>query len=271
MTNYVFFNHQIMPSDQAHISISDLGFLRGYGVFDVASATKQNVFKLEEHIERLEKSAESLNLKLPFTKNKIKELALSLLHKNNFDHSSIRFVLTGGVSANNRTIDKESFLIINEEAHLYPKEFYTDGVSVITREFKRSNPCTKSLNYQFAYSIYQTEPKEDAFEILYINNNCVLEGATSNLFIVKNNQLITPIEDILLGITRNEVLRLAKMSGLNVTERAITKEELFEADEVFITATFKKIMPVVKIDREKVGDGKPGPITKNLIELFDKE
>ena len=269
MSNYVFLNNQFIKEENAFLNIKDLGFLRGYGAFDVASVKNKEVFKLKEHLERFFKSAKYLNLKIPYSKSEIIKIVDQLINKNHHSLSSIRLIISGGVSLDGRMVNKETFIILNDQVLPYSDDYYKNGVSVISREYRRTNPSVKSLDYQFAYSIYQTQPLLKAFEIIFYDQNLVLEGATSNIFIVKNGKLITSKDNILYGITRNEVIKLAKKMKIPTIEAQITLEELFSADEVFITATFKKIMPVVKIDEKTIGSGKPGKITKELMAEFN--
>jgi branched-chain amino acid aminotransferase len=268
MTNTIFLNNKFVDPKEATVSILDLGFLRGYGVFDFAIARKNNIFALDLHVERLRQSSEIINLELSFSLEKINQTTQELVEKNGFDFSTIRWILTGGITQDGKTKGGETFVILVEEAHEFPEGYYTQGVKVKTLDSKRQIPEAKTLDYQFAYANYQKMEKENIFEGIYTPNNEVLEGFTSNVFIVKNGELITPAKNILFGITRKKIIEIAKANNIPVIERIVKKDELLNADEVFITATLKQVMPVTEINSQKVGDGTVGEITKKLIGLF---
>lgn len=268
--NYVFINGKFINIEKASVNVRDLGFLRGFGVFDFSAANDLNTKKEQEHLKRFFNSAKILNLKVPYSASEIKEITRKLLAKNNLGESTVRWVLTGGTSFGGRYSDKETLCILNEPAHPFPKNYYTKGIRVITVNRKREIPEAKTLNYQIAYSMYPKMKRKNVFEIIYTPNDIVLEGGTSNIFIVKNGKLYTPAKEILEGITRKETIELAKKDMITIYEQTISKKELFAADEIFITASLKKIMPVIEIDGKKIGDAKPGSITKKLMELYSK-
>ena len=265
MDKYCFLNDRFVKEQDAKVDIFDLGFLRGYGVFDFTIAHGVKPLRLKKHLGRLENSAKILNLKLPYSLSKIAEKTLELLEKNKYTISDLRWTLTGG---RDEFANRATFAILNTEFNEYPAAFYSEGIKLISADFKREIPAAKTLNYQFAFSMHEKMKSFDAFELLYTPENIVLECSTSNIFLVKNGQLITPHEDILFGITRADVIEIAKENGITVAEREVQKSELLSADEVFITASGKCIMPVIAIDDAKIGNAKPGKITKDLIKLY---
>lgn len=267
MAKTYYLNGKFVADTDAKVSINDLGFLRGFGVFDLAAIYNGQVFLEDEHLARLENSARLLGLNLPKTISNIKDISRQLIIKNKTKNGLIRWILSGGVSAH--FVEQETFAILIEKDPNYPQEYFSKGIKVITTNLKRELPAVKSLNYQIAYSHYPKMDKVGAFEMIYTPDDKVLEATTSNLFIIKNNKVYTPKKDMLLGITRQKVIELCKKNKIDIEECDIFKDDLLNADEVFITATTKKVMPVVKIENNKVGSGKVGPITKKLIELFD--
>lgn len=263
-----YLNGKFVSEKDAKVSINDLGFLRGFGVFDLAAIYDGKVFLEDEHLKRLQNSARLLGLKLPKSISNIQEVSKKLINKNKVKNALIRWVLTGGVSSSH-FVEKETFAILIEDEAIYPKRYFEQGVKVITINTKREIPAAKTLNYQVAYSHYPAMEKAGAFEMIYTPNNMVLEATTSNLFIVKNSKVYTPKKDMLLGVTRHKVIELCGKNTINIYEHDIKKSDLMNADEVFITATTKKVMPVTKMDNKKVGDGNVGPMTNQLIKLFD--
>ncbi len=264
-----YLNGRFLPTPKALIRVDNLGLIRGYGCFDYLRTFKRKPFEVKMHFERLLKSGRRLNLKCPVGEAEFKRIILTLIKKNkHLKELGIRTVLVGGVTKDGKTAKKASFFIIIEKPSFYPKSFYQKGVKVILKEFKRTFPEVKTIDYIFPLTFEGLLKKEKAFEILYTFGGKVLECSRSNFFIVRDKKIITPKKDILKGVTRDVVIRLAKENGLRVEEREVEIEELWVADEAFLTATDKKIMPVVKIEERKIGDGKVGPIVKNLIKTF---
>lgn len=267
--NHCYWNGKITTLDRIRISPYDIGMLRGYGVFDVMAANGQKPFLIKEHFERLTNSAKELKLPLPFTfpeYEKILEKLLSL-HKNK--KSTIRTILTGGISSDAFSIGRPTCYILIEKFHDYPKEVYQKGVRLITHEFERMIPKSKVTNYVEAIKLQDKKNQAKALEILFVKEGKVLEASTSNIFLVKDGKIITPKDRILLGITRNLMVRLAK-KDYPVEEREVTSEELKKADEIFLTATNKFVVPVVRIDSWKVGSGRVGEVTRKMMDKFSE-
>lgn len=256
---YCFFNGKFILEKNARISPHDLGILRGYGVFDMMKIYNGKPFLLLEHFKRLENSAKELNLKLPIDESKFEKIVLKLLGKNKTKETVVRTVLTGS----------KTFYILIEKVSFLPRNFYENGIKVITLEHSRQFSEAKTLNYITPWRERGRIKKESAFELLYVCDGKVLECSTSNFFIIKNGILITPKNGVLGGITRNLVLKLAKKNGFKIRERDVKISELKTADEAFITGTSKKILPVVQVSKIKIGNGKVGENTKVLMKLFD--
>jgi len=265
-----YFNGKFTTVDKVNIKPYDIGFLRGYGVFDVMRTQNKKTFLLDEHWKRFSNSAKELNLSVPIKKEAYEKIVQKLLTLNNFPKATIRTVLTGGPSANGfQRIEKnETFLILIEKFHALPDEVFRLGASAMTYQFDRDYPHAKITNYVAAIKNQGLKEKNKHLEIIYLKNGLAIEASTSNFFIVKNNKLITEKNGILLGITRNIVIKLAKKHGFQVEERSLSEKELFTADEIFLTATNKDIVPIVKIDKQKIGTGKPGKVTQAIMEIF---
>ncbi len=265
-----------MPTAKASVALNDLGVLRGYGVFDFLKTVNQKPFLWTEHWRRFNNSAKSLGLKLPVGESAVKKIITDLFKKNlpaqagKIKDGSIRLILTGGATADGMTPTKPNFAILIEDLYVYPPKTFTHGAKVITHEYLRLVPEAKTTNYITAIKLQKQKKQERALEILYTHQGRVLECSTSNFFIVKNGSLITPKVDILYGTTRNLVINLATKAGIAVEEREVDVAELKTADETFLTATNKDITPIVQIDDQIIGDGTPGPLTRQLRALFSE-
>ena len=260
---------QYVPSDEATIPINDLALLRGYGIFDFLRTYRGKPLLLEEHIQRLQQSAEQIGLDLPWSRRELTNIVMQTLGKNNLPESNIRMVVTGGSSPDFITPQgKPRLLVLVTPLAEQPEWWYTDGVKIITIDSERNIPGAKSIDYIPATMALKAARRQDAIEAVYVDRaGYVLEGTTSNLFIFADNRLITPGRAILNGITRQVVLKLAEKI-LETEIRDIQANELYTAGEVFITGSNKEIVPVVKVDRTTIGNGKPGRHTKALMDAF---
>lgn len=271
MQNYCYLNGKIVLEDKAHIGISDLGVLRGYGVFDFLRTYNGPPFYLREHLDRLENSAKLVGLKVTLSKPRIGELIKKLLKKNKLTEATVKIIITGGYSADGLTCDiyHPTVIILVKKIHDCPAELYKKGVKLITFEHQRNIASAKTIDYITMLKLQNQKNKQKAFEILYINKGLVLEGATSNFFLFINNKLVTPKNNVLAGITRKIII---KLSGKNfkVEERNVKVSEIKKSTEAFITSTTREVLPVVKIDNIKISNGKVGKNTKLLMELFKK-
>jgi len=270
MTQPIYYvNGDYLAADRACLRINDLGIVRGYGVFDFLRTYNGVPFRLREHVQRLQKSAELIGLSLPWSTQEIEAIAQDTLRRNNLPEANIRIVVTGGSSLDFITpVGQPSLMVMVTPVSEYPVDYYERGVKVITVQVERFLPKAKSLNYISAIMALQQAKLTDAVEALYIDQQShVLEGTTTNLFIFRDSKLITPKENILNGVTRNVVLELAK-NHFDIVEQSIYYSDLSSCDEAFITSSTKEIVPVVQIDGLHISNGKPGENTQILMNLF---
>jgi branched-chain amino acid aminotransferase len=266
MKEYCYLNGKILPIKEAKIPATDIGVLRGYAIFDSIAAVKERIIFFDEHYRRFVNSAKIMRLKIPISKHEIKVAIEKLLRKNKCNLSKIRVVLTGGEAIGSLDYNRHSanFFILVQEMKLPNPRDYTQGIKLITCEHQREIPRAKSNGYVTAVNVQPLRRQAGATEILYTFKDKILEATTSNIFIIRGNKLITPKEDILIGIVRNKVIGLAR-KFMKVEERELKVSELKTADEAFITSTFKKVLPVVCIDKAVIGNGKVGLKTKLLM------
>lgn len=264
-----YLNGDWVEEKDLKISAFDLSVIRGFGVFDFLRTYNRKPFLLEPHIDRFFNSAKELGIVLPKSKEEIAAIVAEGIAKNSLSDFNIRMVATGGVGPDGVTPGTPSLIVMFTEAHDYPAHFYEKGVKVITYPHLRTFPTAKTLNYLAAIVALQMARNNDAIEAVYTDNALrILEGTTSNFFAVLNGRLVTPKNDILIGITRGVVLELAHELGVTVEEREISTSEIPTFQEAFITASNKEVMPVVMIDEVTIGDGVVGQITQSIRKRY---
>lgn len=261
---------KLYSKDQAKISVYDVGLQRGFGVFETLRSYDGKLFRLPEHLDRLVCSAAGIGLKMPWDKRELERRMKAVLKKSGFEQASVRVIVTGGQEQGLMEPADPTLVIICGPLHTYSESLYKQGVKVVTFKTEPFLPRVKTLDYLEGFIAVNQARERGAHEALFCDKHAsVLEGATSNFFIVKGKTLITPKENILLGITRGVVLEIAKKSKkLKVKERKLSLKEVYQAEEAFLTSTGREIMPVVKINHQSVGSGKPGKVTRALHKKF---
>jgi branched-chain amino acid aminotransferase len=275
----VYIDGKFYDEKNAKISVFDHGLLYGDGVFEGIRAYNGRVFKLTEHIERLFYSAKAILLEIPMTPKDVAAAVVQSCRKNGLRDGYIRLVVTRGIGTlglNPNKCKKPSVIVIADKIQLYPHGFYEHGLEIITVATTRNlhsalNPAIKSLNY-LNNILAKIEALNGGCEeaIMLNSEGYVSECTGDNIFIVKGGQLLTPplSAGALYGITRGTVMGLARESGLAVSEPNLTRYDLFNADECFLTGTGAEIIAVVKIDGRVIGAGKPGPVTAGLVRKY---
>ena len=277
----IYIDGKYYPKSEAKISVYDHGLLYGDGVFEGIRAYNGVVFKLKEHINRLFKSAHPIFLKIPLTKEQRSEAVLETLKKNNLKDAYIRLVVTRGIGdlgLDPRKCPKATTIIITEPLlQLHSAEKVENGINTVITWVKRNPVDTqthemKSLNYLNSILGKIEANNIGADEAICLDKTgYVCEGVGENIFIVRDSKLLTPplSSGALDGITRTLIIRLAKKLGIEVIERNITPNELFTADEVFFTGTAAEVAPIREVNKRTIGNGKPGPVTKQIMQEFE--
>ena len=281
MSLKIYISGKFYNKENAKVSVYDHGFLYGDGVFEGMRSYGGKVFRLKQHLDRLWNSAKAIWLKMPISQEELAKAVNETLAVNNIQDGYIRLVVTRGAGAlgldPNRCSDPQ-VIIIADHIQLYPQEMYANGLEIITASTIRNhtaalNPRIKSLNYLNNIMAKIEGLQAGCVEALMLNaQGEVAECTADNIFIVRGAALQTPPIDagILEGITRDAVIELAGELKIPVQQIALTRHDIFIADECFITGSAAEIIPVVKLDSRTIGDGKPGPLTKKLTERFHR-
>jgi branched-chain amino acid aminotransferase len=281
MSLKVYINGKLFDKENATVSVYDHGLLYGDGVFEGIRSYAGKVFRMREHLDRLWNSAKAIWLTIPISKEEMAKAIEDTLAVNGIRDGYIRVVVTRGAGSlgldPNRCSDPQ-VIIITDLISLYPDELYQKGLEIVTVSTMRNHPAAlspriKSLNYLNNILAKIEGLQAGCIEALMLNHKGeVAECTGDNLFLVRNGNLLTPPIDagVLEGVTRDTVIELAREGGIPVREIPLTKHDVYIADECFLTGTAAEIVPVVKVDSRTIGDGKPGPITRDLIARFHK-
>ncbi len=281
MSLKVFIDGKLVEKEKAKVSVFDHGLLYGDGVFEGIRSYKSLVFKLKEHIDRLYESAHTIMIDIPMSKAQMTKAIISTLKANKLKDAYIRVVVTRGIGdlgLDPRKCKKASIIIITDNIVLYPKELYQKGLEIITVPTVRNlsnavDPQVKSLNYLNNIMAKIEAINSGYQEAIMLNSmGLVAECTGDNIFLIKNRQLFTPPQSMgtLRGITRDAVIAVANKTKIKTFESALTRHEVFNADELFLTGTAAEIIPVVKVDSRNIGNGRPGKITLQLLKEFNK-
>ncbi|MGI6086626.1 MAG: branched-chain-amino-acid transaminase [Kiritimatiellia bacterium] len=275
----IYMNGKLVPESEARVSVFDHGLLYGDGVFEGIRAYNKRVFMLDEHVDRLYRSAHAIALKIPMTRTAMARAVVETCKANRLSDAYIRLVVTrgeGSLGLNPYNCRRPQVIIIAAGIQLYPEKLYARGLKIVTCGTLRNhpesvNPNIKSLNYLNNILAKIEAVNAGVEEAVMLNTKgYVAEATGDNIFIIRNKQLLTPpvSEGALDGVTRNVVMRLAAENGLEVREIQLTRYDLYNADEMFLTGTAAEIISVVEMDRRKIGSGRPGPLTRMLTKKF---
>ena len=275
----VYLDGKFVDSNDAKVSVFDHGLLYGDGVFEGIRLYGGNIFRLEEHLERLEYSAKAIMLQMPLSRKELSEATCETCRQNGLTDAYIRLVVTRGVGDLGLApwlCPKPSLFIIASKITLYAKEFYDNGLSIVTVPTRRIGPAAlpatvKSLNY-LNNILAKIEAKQfGALEAIMLNEQgYVAECTADNVFIVHKGEIITPSasQGALKGITRGAIIDIARELNLPLRETDMTRYDIWCADECFLTGTGAEVIPVVKLDGREIGSGKPGPVTQKVLASF---
>lgn len=259
---YVSINNEPVPASEAKLGVNDLSIQRGYGIFDFLKVIDNRPIFIEDHLDRFFRSAGEMNMADGLDRAVLKLAVYDLMEKNGLPYSAIKMILTGGYSDDGYAMSKPN-LIITQAPFVMENYYNLKGLKLVTYNHQRQLPSVKTIDYLQAIRLRPFVVKNNADELLYHNNGFIGECPRANFFMVTENEIITPKDNILSGIIRGKVLNL-DIENYTISARNIALTELAHAKEAFITSSTKNAHPVIAIDGKQIGDGKTGKIT-NLI------
>jgi branched-chain amino acid aminotransferase len=265
MKEYIYLNGSILPAHEAQIHVTDLGLVRGYGIFDFFRAIDGKPIFIEDHLDRFENSARLMHLPIPESRERLREIIVEIILLNPQPLLGVKMIMTGGYSEDGYTpAEKSNLLVMGKPFAFKPADI---GMKLMSMEYRREIPEIKTLNYIVPIRALAQTKAMGADDVLYHQNGIISESSRSNIFIIKNERIITPVDGALFGVTRKHILDFAKKYFV-VEERDVSIQEYWDADEVFTTGSTKRIIAITQTDNHIFSEGKVGKITKKLQELF---
>jgi branched-chain amino acid aminotransferase len=277
----VYVDGKLYPKSEARISVFDHGLLYGDGAFEGIRAYNGLVFKLNEHLDRLYETAHTIRLEIPLSKKELAQAVIDTLKTNRLKDAYVRLVVTrgtGDLGLDPRKCKKATIIVITDHIVLYPEKLYKEGLKIMTVPTVRNhvealNPSLKSLNY-LNNILAKIEATHAGFEeaIMLNSQGYVAECTGDNIFMVRDGELFTPPTylGVLKGITRGAIIEIAEKKKIRFSEAVLTRHDLYNANEIFLTGTAAEVIPVVNIDGRVIGSGKPGAMTVSLMKEFHK-
>ena len=275
----VYIDGQFVDAEDAKISVFDHGLLYGDGIFEGIRLYEGCVFRLDDHLERLEFSAKAILLNMPWSRQEISDIVCEACRLNGLVDGYIRLVVTrgkGNLGLSPKSCVVPTLVVIADRLSLYPPEYYEEGLKIITVPTRRVNsaalsPGVKSLNYLNNIMAKMEADRLGYIEALMLNDQgYVAECTGDNVFIVRKGKLLTPpfSAGALKGVTRDVVLEIAESLGVPVIQENLTRYDVWVADECFLSGTAAEVIPVVEVDSRPIGLGKPGEVTARFLAEF---
>lgn len=261
---YTYINGNLVLENEAKILVTDLAIQRGYGIFDFLKVIKGKPIFIEEHFQRFYNSAREMNLDIKLGRSELQKAVATLLEKNNNPNSSLKMILTGGYSEDGYLIGTPNLIMVQTAFEYDASSFYS-GLNLLSHNYQRQLPSVKTIDYIQAIHLQPLLHLKQADDLLYHNNGEVRECPRANVFIVKNNKVLTPHTAILKGITRSKILDI-KIEDITIAEKDFSIDDFATADEAFISSSTKNVLPILSLDGKPIGNGKPGKITTMLNE-----
>lgn len=272
----VYLNGELVEHEQAKISVEDRGFNFADGIYEVVRIVGGRGFRIESHLDRLTASARAIEIDIPLTREEVRDAMLETARANDIEEGTIYLQLTRGIAPRKHAFPegvRPTLVMLARPFDGPPERQQREGVSVATAPDLRWGYCeVKTIGLLPNVIAHQHARAEGAFDAVLIRDGVVTEGCLSSVFCVRRGVVYThPIDNILPGVTRKFAIEALRREGVEVEEAAVTLEEFRQAEEVFLTGTTTEVMPVVKVDGEMVGSGKPGARTRQTLELYRRE
>lgn len=272
----VYLNGEFLPLSEAKVPVLDRGFIFGDGVYEVIPAYSRQLFRLEEHLQRLQNSLTAVRIANPYNELEWEQILYKLLEKNPAEDSSIYLQVTRGIAKRDHAFPvnvKPTVFAMANPLVTTDEQSFNQGVAAITLDDIRWQYCNiKAITLLANILLRQTAIDEGAAEAILVRDGEVSEGAASNVFIVIDGVIKTPPKGarLLPGITRDLIVELARVQQLPIEEVNFSKTELMAASEVWVSSSTKEIMPVVKLNDKLIGNGQPGPVTRKVFGIFQE-
>ncbi len=259
-----------MPAGKAVLNVRDMGIIRGFGLFESLRTYHGVPFLLSEHLDRLLDAAKRIQLRLPLSKHGFYQIVMKLIRKNQFPDALIRIIVTGGIAPSLVPQGKTSVIILLDPFHAFPPAQYEKGIALKTTPFMRIHPEVKSTVYFGAVLGHREALKNGFTEAVYVDEKgAILEGTTYSVCaVLPGPRLVIPKIRVLHSITADCVIRIAKKKRIPVERRSITRAVRQRALEMFITSSNRELIPVVRVDRQRIGKGRPGIVTRELHRAY---
>ena len=259
-SSFCYFNGDFLKYENLNIHVSDLLFQRGYGVFDFFRCRNGSLFWLDDYLDRFFRSAEIAEIEIGVNRHELSSIIYSLQERNGMKNGAFKLMLSGGYSDNLESVTgAPNLLILNLDWNRPSKEIFENGVNLISEKFARPNPEAKTLYYFNSLRLQKKMKEFSAVDQMYYTQY-ISEASRANLFFVKDGRISTPASNILLGITRKQILSLFP----EISVEDIDAQSRYDFDEMFISSTTREVTPVVMLDGRKIGNGKAGPVTRDI-------
>ncbi|WP_199121032.1 aminotransferase class IV [Pedobacter sp. ASV28] len=259
---YTYINGNLVLENEAKILVTDLAVQRGYGIFDFLKIVNGKPIFIDDYFNRFYNSANEMNLKLQIGRQELRKAISTLLDKNNIANSSLKMILTGGYSEDGYLIAEPNLIIVQAPFEYDPSSFHK-GLNLLSHNYQRQLPTVKTIDYLQAIRLQPLLKLKQADDLLYHHNGEVRECPRANVFMVKDNEVLTPNTAILRGITRSKILGIER-DGIKIREEDFNLDDLANADEAFISSSTKNILPIFSLDGKPIANGKTGNITASL-------
>ncbi|MCR8559512.1 aminotransferase class IV [Mucilaginibacter sp. BJC16-A38] len=266
---YVSINNQLFLEEDAKIGVADLAMHRGYGIFDYLKVIDNRPIFIEDHLDRFFNSAKEMYLEVEPDREQLKKTILELIEKNGIATCGVKLLLTGGYSTDGYAMGKPNLIISQYPLNMEQENEFDMGMKLVTYDHQRQLPFIKTIDYLMAVRLQPFMKQKNADDVLYHNTGVITECPRANFFVVTEKEIWTPAHNILKGITRSKVLKF-RISGYPIVEKDFSIDDFKNVREAFITSTTKYAYPVSSIDGRMIGNGKIGPVTRQVRDLLFK-
>ena len=270
----VFLNGKLLPLEQASVSVLDRGFIFGDGVYELVPVYSRVPFRLDEHLERLERSLAAVAIRNPYSRAQWRSHVYALVDAQSYDDQGVYFQVTRGVAKRDHAFPKDAaptvFMMANPLVNPPPAQVEKGAAAVSAQDYRWLRCDIKSISLVGNVLLRQLSAEAGAAETILFRDGKLTEASASNVFIVKRGVVAAPPKSglILPGITYDVVVELARANGMPLELREVSEAEVRAADEIWVTSSSKEVLAIVSLDGKAVGDGRPGPAFSRMYRLY---